>query len=244
MKKTILSFVAISLSFVSIQATPKVFDKVIAKTSQAWLSTKTAAAYVISSVRESNAIKMQRALEAKEAVLKMGLLLVGKNGPFSQVPMHVEDVLLKNVQAMGFDKHNALSALTLIERYYSDMVVVVNRYSSNVARWNKSDEMESVAQAVLSTLRICKDIKLYLQEHKQCLKAWEIVSSYQDLVAKYQQNNKFLGEIKGSEFLKNDIESIKLCVTKKSFRLAYPATYKQLHEYLPILECKLDLIEE
>lgn len=234
MKRIILSFAIVSFCSMHVDAKPEIFDRVKAKTSQAWLSTKATAAYVISSVRESNAIKIQRALEAKEAVLKISPLL--------QINVQGEDMLLQNVQTLGFDKHNALSALTLIERYCADMTSVTNRYNSKIARWNKSEEMESVAQNISSALQVCKNFKLYFQEHKHCLKAWEIIGSYQDVITSWQQHNKLSGMIKSSEALKKDVEKIKYCITKNSFRLAYPNTYKQLHEYLPILECKLDLV--
>lgn len=231
MNKNILKLIVIGLSFTQVNAKSKIFDRIKSRSSKTLLSIKMTAAYVISSVRESNAIKIQRALEAKEAVLKLSQLLNLKD--------HNEQALLHNIQVMGFDKHDSLSALILAERYYADMSSVVSRYNSKIARWNKSSEMESVALSVLAALSSCKEIKLYFEQHKLCLRAWEIVDSYQDLIA----SPKLSGMIKNFESLRGDVEKIKLCITKNSFRLAYPDTYKNLHECLPVLECKLDLVE-
>jgi len=233
MKKSFLSLIVVSFGFMQIEAKPKVFDHVKAKTSQAWLSTKATAAYVVSSIRESNSIKMQRALQASDAVLKFESLL--------QLQTQTEDGLLKNVQTLGYDKQNALSALTLIERYYSDMIAIASRYNSKVARWNKCENMAAVLHTISPSLRICKEVRSYLRNHKECLRSWEIISFYQDFVTS-DKGSKALATVKSSDFLQDDIDRIKLCVTKKSFRLSYPETYKKLYEYLPVLECKLDLI--
>lgn len=236
MKKLIFCSVIMSFSFIQIKAEVRVLDKLKDKTSQAWLSTKATAAYVACTVREPNSIKIQRALEAKEAVLKIDKLL--------QLNLNSEDILLQNVQALGFNKHNGLSALTMAERYSSDLSSVVRRYNSKIARWNRSEDMEAIAQEVLPALELCKKIKLYFQEHKQCLIAWEIIDRYKSIVEAWQQNDKLSVEVKSADVFRSDVERIKSFIVKKSFRLVYPQAYKQLHEYLPILECKLDKIDE
>lgn len=232
MKKYTICVVAMSIGTMVAHEKVKFFDRVKTKATHAWLSTKTTAAYVVSSMRESNAIKIQRALEAKEAVLKMR--------SFLQISMSSEEVLLQNIQALGLTKNNALSALTTIERYYADMSCVVNRYSSKVARWNKSDEMEVVAHNILFELQTCKLFKTYFEQHKNCLKIWEILARYESAVLGWQKNDRSCGCIKSMDLLKRDVEIIRSYAVKQVFRLVYPDTYQQLHEYLPILECKLD----
>lgn len=224
--------------------------QVEAKSSKIFTTVKSNILYALSYIREPNEAKIRRALAAKEAIFKISQVV--------HLGISEENLLLKNVQALGFDKKNALAALRKIDAYYAAMQAVENRYASLFTPWNKTEEMKSAVTEIAPFLQLCKLYKIYFEEHKDCLKGWELVVRYESVpsvditdvnatvaaISLWYKNNDAFNLIKSVDLLIVDIVYIKNCLMKKSYQQAYADLYKQLYDFLPTLECVVDQVKQ
>lgn len=223
-----------------------IFDGIKSTSTGMLLSAKTKALYVLSYLRESNQDKIKKALFAKNAIDTISeKLRLGVEG---------EDELLSNVQSLGFDKKNALSALKIIENHYIAMQAIESRYAF---LWNKSLEMEKAVAEVLPFLKACKLYRLYFEGHKDCLKGWELIERYGEMskvditdiesavsaISIWYKNNNQFYLVKSADLLAADIAYVKKCLKTKSYQQAYPKLYSQFYSFLPALECVLDKVQ-
>ena len=243
MKKLNLGLVVVMLSIAQVDASHHTFlDSVKLKTMQALSFAKTKTAYALSCIRESNAMKIQKAIEAKEVMLEICASL--------QLDVDGENVLLQNIRALGFDKQNAVSALTTIQKYCASMQAIVSRYNAPLAPWNRSTAMMTAVYEVLPCLQKSKIYVQYFESHKDCLKGWELVRRYEradivdvtdanaalSTISVWYKNNDAYNLVKSVDLLNNDIVYIKSCLMNNSYRQAYPELYEQLYAFLPSLE--------
>lgn len=221
-------------------------DRIKSKATGVFLSVKTKALYVLSWVRESDQDKIKKALAAKNAMVAISEeLYLGVGG---------EEELLKNIQSLGLEKKNALSALKIIEKHHVAMRAIEGRYG--FLRKN-SLEMEETFVDILPFLKACALYKLYFESHKDCLKGWELVERYGGVdkvditdiksaisaISLWYKNNDTFHLVKSFDLLISDIVYIKACLRNKSYQQAYPNLYGQLYSFLPTLECVADQVK-
>ena len=245
MKKLILSFMVAIFSIDQVGAKNVLIEKI----KEIPANSIAAACYVVSCVYDSNEVKIKKALDAKKEVDSLVLNL--------SIVDNVEESLLKNIQALGLTKKNALFALKTIENDCNNMQSVVNRnkYLSYV---NKSDLLEQASQEVFSSLHKCKIYKAYFQSHKDCLKAWELTQRYENvfLVDIANINSVFsvmfgcfgccydYPLIKWVNKLSDDVKFIKDFLFKKEFKQKYSVAYEELSKYFIILDSIKSKIKE
>lgn len=248
MKKTIICLLFGVLSGFQVDANPVyAFNKIKSKAVGTLLLAKTKIVDALSSVIDSNQVKIEKALEAKEAVFKISEKF--------QLGIDGEDALLKNIKSFGFDKKNALSALRLMKKYYTTIKSLENRY---VFVWNKTLKMDEAIAEVLPSLQISKLYKVYLEGHQDCLRGWELVELYKNIelvdavdtdsaiyvTSLWYKNNDNYSLIKSIDLLSADISYIETCLNNKYYHQAYPKLRKQLFDFLPTLKSIVELVKK
>lgn len=216
------------------------------RVASALLLAKAKALYAFSILREPNAVLIKRSFDAKDVIAKYSELLnLGVDG---------EAGLLLNIQALGFDKKNALSALKIVDQCYRAMHSVEQRHASAFALWNKTPEMDVAIAAILPYLRVSKLYLLYFQNHQDCLRGWELVGrsvgtnltnaqSAICTVLQWYKNSNAFNILKCVDLLAADIVYVKACLMQKSYQQAYPELYDQLGALLSTLECVMQQVK-
>lgn len=241
MKKLILCGMVVAWGSAQVEAKSSFVESIKSKSERA----KVLALYAWSFIREPNEEKIKKALVAKEEVEKFTLSLDAGLG--------VEEGLLQNIQKLGYDKHNAMSAWSAMEKYDNAIQAVVGRYSSVFAPWNKSEDMALAAKKLLPSLQLAKMYKAYFASHKDCLRGWELTSRYANIalvdiadatscvsaISCWYKNTDEYSLMKSVDKLSADVSFIKSCLTRKLFKQSYPVLHEQFSEYLVILDAIL-----
>ena len=252
MKKLILGWVVVTLSVTQFEAKSdyNFFNTIKNASKNIFLTSKNALIYVASCVRESNAVKIQKAFEAKKAVEQISSKLkIGIDG---------ENDLLLNVHALEFDKYNATKSLAVVQDYCESMQVVVNRFQGVMTPWNRTSEMALAVNELLPYLHMAKMYKLYFEVHLDCLKGWELEQQYleicsidknneQEVVAlftKWFKNNGKDNYVKGVDELLKSVEWFKKQFLNEQFKIRYPQLYDQMYALFPALILFIEVVKK
>jgi len=245
MKKLLVCFMVATISNSSINPVFNVQHKIAG----ALVAIQNGFLSALSYVREPNSVKIEKALQAHAIIQKAEKGL--------RLDLNDENSLWYNIQQLGFEKSNALAALHMIEKYQSDLKVLVDRYDSVLTPWNKTYDMQQAVEKISTSLQICQACCGYLKKHKDCLRGFELVHHYQksgilggvtdaniavSVVSAWYKNNDLYSLVKSIDLLSLDLEFIQSCLMKNSFKQLHPDLYGQLYYYVPMLHMIKSLV--